>query len=156
MNKVEYVKDQVDRIISKIYNETIKRNAYVHTYSVWMIANLYSKYQQLDSEILQVAALLHDIAKYQDNCGSKEHALKSSFIAIDILKASKLFTLEEITLISKMISYHSDKANIHHNPYIEAIKDCDLLARYFDEPNLVLNNQLKHRLYYALEKIHYH
>ncbi len=153
MDRLEYIRDQVDRMIYQINNETTKRNAYVHTYGVCYIASIYAMRNDLNQELLCIMAMLHDIAKYKDNIGNKEHASKSSIIAKDLLETSKLFDSDEITLICKAIALHSDKQIKHTDEYVEALKDCDILSNHLYNQNLTLSDQEKYRLYYALEKI---
>ena len=153
MNRLELIRDLVDQIISKINNETMKRNAYVHTYGVCYLSSIYANRLNLDEELLCIMAMLHDIAKYKDNVGHKDHALKSAIIAKELLTNTNSFTNDEIQLITNAISLHSHKYLKHDDCYTEALKDCDILASYLYDKNITIPQQNKHRLYYALEKI---
>lgn len=97
-----------------------------HSSGCCQIARILAQKRNLDIEISEVASLLHDIyviveGKYKD------HGKLGAPIAKKILDEIGGFSEEQITTITKAIEHHSEKEIYSDNPYIELVKDVDVL-----------------------------
>ena len=96
-----------------------------HSSGCCQLARILAQKRNLNCEIAEVSALLHDIyvvksGKYQD------HAKLGAPLSEDLLNHIGGFTLKEIKKISKAIYYHSEKEIYTNEPYVELIKDVDV------------------------------
>lgn len=153
MDRLELVREQVDRIIAALQKEEMRKFAYIHTYGVAQAAAMLAKVRKLDVELSCIAAMLHDIALYAQNCPHKQHAQKSAEYAQTLLQKLDVFTAEEIQLIVNVIGVHSDKLVRHDGPYSEMLKDADVLQHYLYNVNIDLSEKDKVRLFYLLEDL---
>lgn len=99
--------------------------------------------RNINKEIAVTAMLLHDISRLKDG-SNKDHALKSSEIAKQVLINDGNFTKAEIDLITTAIKKHVEKDKVD-SEFDELIKDADLLDGYLNDKNSV-NSSLKNRL----------
>lgn len=96
-----------------------------HSSGCLQIARMLAEKRNLDVEIAEVAAVLHDI--YVIVAGSyKNHAKLGGPIAKELLTESSGFFQEEIETIVDAVVHHSEKDMYSNNPYIELIKDADV------------------------------
>lgn len=153
MDRLEVIREIVDKKLNKIHDNENRKYAYLHLYGVCYFASMLAVKQNINVEYCSVAAMLHDIAYYVNNCGQQEHALKSSLAAKDILESTNIFNKEEIQLLTTMIAKHSDKLQKDNNVYIEVLKNADVLAHYFYNVNIPIPENDKVRLFYLLEGI---
>lgn len=123
---------QIDKIISKITKLQNRRDAYVHLHGVSEIARMIAYRRGLDSELLSIAGLLHDLFAYVKD-QEDDHARYGCEYAKKLLKSSKLYKKSEIDTICTGILYHSAKG-IKHSKFDEALKDADVLQHYMMEP----------------------
>ena len=73
----------------------------------------------------QTCGMLHDIS-YMSGGTSDNHAAKGAEQAEMILKTIKLYSDDEIKIVTTAISRHSDKKHIHE-PYDELLKYADVM-----------------------------
>ena len=106
--------------------------------------------RNMDKEIAVTAMLLHDISRLKDG-SNKDHAIKSSEIAKQVLTNDGNFAEEEIDLITMAIKKHVEKDKIDSD-FDELIKDADMLDGYLNDKNSV-NSSLKDRLDKILAEI---
>jgi len=99
--------------------------------------------RNINEEIAVTAMLLHDISRLKDG-SNKDHAIKSSEIAKEVLTNDGNFTEEEIGLITTAIKKHVKKDKIHSD-FDELIKDADMLDGYLNDKNSI-DSSLKNRL----------
>lgn len=97
-----------------------------HSSGVCQIGRILAQKRKLDIETAEIICILHDIyaiitGKYQN------HAKLGAEIANKILIDSKNFSSQEIDLITQAIAQHSNKHINSDNPYIELVKDADVL-----------------------------
>ncbi|MCI8270853.1 MAG: HD domain-containing protein [Erysipelotrichaceae bacterium] len=152
MDRLEYIRIKTDRILDAMENSISCKLAYIHSYGVSQMAALLAKKRNLNIELACIAAMLHDISQYETG-RLIDHAKESAKRAEEILKASDEFTEEEINIIVSAIAFHSDK-QVKHGDYEELLKDSDVLAHYFYNVNVPINEQDKVRLFYLLEELH--
>lgn len=96
-----------------------------HSSGCLQIAKILAEKRNLDVELAEVAAVLHDIyviihGKYKD------HAKLGAPIAEKLLQEIGGFSSKEIEIITLAITHHSEKDIYSDNPYIELIKDTDV------------------------------
>lgn len=133
MDRLEYVRVRVDRILQKIEDEESRKYAYIHLYGVSQFAAMLAKRQGLNMELCAIAGMLHDISTYMEGyCG--KHALLSSEYSKDLLEKTQIFNDDEIAVITQAIAHHSDKEQID-GPYEELLKNADVLQHYFYNPS---------------------
>lgn len=77
--------------------------------------------------------MLHDIF-YMSGGTSDHHAAKGAEQAEKILKTMKLYSDDEIRIITTAISRHSDKEHVH-DPYDEILKDADVMDHRLYNPS---------------------
>jgi len=130
-NRLELLRDEVDRLIFELHPENC---AYFisHLYGVQRFCCLLALRRGLDADIAAACGLLHDI--YQVTAGTiEEHALKGAVVAEEILRATALYSDDEISIITAAISNHSKKKKVHE-PYDEVLKDGDVLDHCLCNP----------------------
>ncbi|MFH1292295.1 MAG: HD domain-containing protein [bacterium] len=97
-----------------------------HSSSVIQIGRVLAEKRNLNLELAVVMSAMHDI--YVNITGLiTGHAHKGVPIAEKILRKTKKFKDDEIKLILKAIRNHSDKHIISKDPYVEFMKDADVL-----------------------------
>lgn len=154
MNRLEYIRAEIDCLLNSLQDSEQRKFAYLHLYSVSQCATLLALKRKEDVELCSIAAMLHDIAIYCDNCPHREHAQKSSLRAKTMIDESKLFDEREAQLIIHAIAHHSDKMNKEDGNFAELLKDADVLAHYLYNIAIPVSEKDKVRLYYILEEIH--
>ena len=154
MDRLEYIRSKTDRILDTMQDDVSCKLAYVHLYGVSQMAALLAKKRKLNVELCCIAAMLHDISQYETGIHAN-HAYASSIRAKEILLATQEFSEEEINIITSAIAFHSDKHETHGD-YEELLKDSDVLAHYFYNVNVPINEHDKVRLFYLLEELQIH
>ena len=132
MERIGAVQGCVDRIVSGQTKEIDIKFGYVHLYSVSQACALLAKKRRQNVELAAIAGLLHDIYAYQT--GSRaDHAHQGASLAKKILQELKLFSEEEIDMVSGAIYRHSDKDAVD-SPFDEVLKDADVLQHFLIMP----------------------
>lgn len=132
MNRIEKVREAVDRVLLGMAGNEERRCAYIHLYGVAQAAALIAKKRKENIELSIVAAMLHDIYSYK-NMDSTDHAHKGAMVAKEILNELKIFSPEEIDLICSAIYHHSDK-KIIDGSFEEILKDADVMQHILYNP----------------------
>ncbi len=96
-----------------------------HSSGCLQIARILAQRRNLDIEISELAAVLHDIyviveGKY------KNHGPLGAPIAEKILRETGGFSEKEIETITQAVYHHSQKEIYSDDPYIELVKDADV------------------------------
>ncbi|MCQ4925074.1 HD domain-containing protein [Tissierella carlieri] len=144
MNRLEGIRNIVDKILMEQTDLEERRCGYVHLYGVSTICSLLALKRGLDVEICSVAGMLHDIWSYKVGY-SVDHGKLGSIEARKILNEINCFSEEEIDIICSSIFSHSNKQNVD-NAYCEILKDADVLQHYLYNTNLPINENEKDRL----------
>jgi uncharacterized protein len=134
MNRLESLREFIDRQLLSLSSDEDKRCGFVHLYGVSATAALLARLRGLDEELACTAGMLHDLASYESG-DPKDHAVRSADRARKILTELGTFTNEEIQCIVSAISHHSDKGTVH-GPYDELLKDADVLQHDLYNPAL--------------------
>lgn len=153
MDRLELIREKVDQEINKLQKEETRKFAYIHTYGVAQAAALLATIRKADVELACIAAMLHDIALYTENCPHAVHAKRSSEYAEKLLNETKAFTEEEVQIIRNVIAVHSDKMSRHDGTISEILKDADVLQHYLYNVNIKLSEKDNYRLFYLLEAL---
>lgn len=153
MDRLEQIRIKADAIIEQMASSEERKLAYVHLYGTSMFAGMLANLRHLDGELCQIMAMLHDLAVYASNPPQKKHAQKGAELAEQLLKKEGSFTAAQIQLIIHAIAVHSDKQLKDDSPYAELLKDADVLAHYFYNPQIPIHDREQVRLYYVLEEL---
>lgn len=140
LNRSEKIQQWIVKALinSKIPNE--QRESSIewelkHSSGVIQMARLLAQKRNLDSEIAEIAAGLHDVYVIV-NGGYKDHAKFGVPIARNLLEESGNFKKSEINTIADAIGNHSDKHIYSKDPYVELIKDADTVDCFFYGDNI--------------------
>lgn len=97
-----------------------------HAAGCTQIARILAQKRNLNVEVAETASTLHDI--YVIMTGSyKNHGPLGAPVAEKILRQIDGFTDEEITTITSAVYHHSEKETVSDDPYVEIVKDVDVL-----------------------------
>ena len=97
-----------------------------HSSSCCQVGRILAEKRNLNVELTEIICVLHDIyvileGKYKD------HARKGALIAEKILQETGEFRPDEIKIITDAIAHHSEKEIYTDDPYIELVKDTDVM-----------------------------
>ena len=96
-----------------------------HSSGCVQIARILAQKRNINVEISEVAALLHDIYVIVEG-RYKDHGKLGAPIAKNILEEIGGFSEEQINTITDAVAQHSEKEIYSDNPYIELVKDVDV------------------------------
>ncbi len=134
MNRLERVREEVDRILTCLLCDEDRRCGFAHLYGVSHAATELAYARGLDVELAAVAGMLHDLTNYTEG-ESSDHGLKSARLAERMLERLALFSPDEVATITHAIARHSDKDAINE-PMDELLKDADALQHWLYDPSL--------------------
>lgn len=137
MNRLERVREVVDRILLEVQDAEGKRCGFVHLYGVSQSAAFLALQRGLNSELAAIAGMLHDIATYESG-NPANHGPRSAERAVGILQELDAFSPEEIAEVQNAVARHSDKSGRHH-PFAELLKDADVLQHFLYNPSVDAN-----------------
>ena len=132
MNRIELVREYVDRILLHIPDTTERRCGYMHLYGVSQDCALIALKRRENVELAAIAGMLHDIYSYS-TLDSKDHARKGSVMAREILTSLQVFTNDEIDTVCSAIYNHSSKGS-RHSSFDELLIDADVLQHCLYDP----------------------
>lgn len=97
-----------------------------HSAGCCQIGRIIAQKRNLDITICEVASLIHDIyviveGKYKD------HAKLGAPIAKKLLEEVGGFSNKDIQTITEAVAHHSEKEIYSNDPYVELVKDVDVL-----------------------------
>ena len=141
MNRIEKVRETVDKIILNMNDNVERRCAYLHLYGVAQACALLAIKRKENIELAVIAGMLHDIYSYA-TMDSSDHARKCSEMACDIMNSLSIFTETEINQVCTAIYRHSDKS-IVHEPFDEILKDADVMQHVLYNPLFEIKNEQK-------------
>ena len=125
MGRLKEVRNYVDGELLKMPDADKRKGAYVHLYGVSLAATLLAEKRGEDTELADIAAMLHDLAAYESG-SYDDHAHRGAELAKGILDELRLTTPEETEKICSAIYHHDDKLVIDE-PFDELRKDADVL-----------------------------
>ena len=139
MDRIEKVREVVDKILLKMTNSDDRRCAYLHLYGVSQACALLALKRNENVELSIIAGMLHDIYTYA-NMAPIDHAHKGAEMARDILDTLDIFNEDEKKLICTAIYHHSDKT-MKHNWLDEILKDADVMQDVLYNPLYIMKQR---------------
>ena len=130
-NRVEIIQKKMNSLLNSVTDENCRNTFYVHLYGVSNFAALLAARRGLDEELAVVSGLMHDISLLTSN-DYENHCEKGAQMAKKILTDTKLFSVEEINIITDAIYHHNDIEFVH-SLYDEILKDADILHPFFND-----------------------
>ena len=125
MNRTERLREHIDGVLLAMTDTEERRIAYLHLYSVSIIAAMIAMKRGEDAELATMAGMLHDFYTYA-NMDSKDHAHKGAVFSRELLGQLGITSQEETDKICSAIYNHSDKAGVGTS-FDEVLKDADVL-----------------------------
>ena len=141
MNRYENLKNIFFQNIEEKCHGIYKQKAYFHSLSVSTLCQKLALEKDLNIELAAIIGLFHDYAQFIHH-SSFDHAKRSSEMVVPLLDN---FNDNERQMIIQAIAHHSDKTRID-DQYSEILKDADVLAQYFAEPDIILKVDSQKRL----------
>jgi len=130
-NRLENLREKINEIIYAKQPDSADY-FFSHLYGVSKFCALLATRRNLNAELASTAGMLHDI--YQITHDKIEnHAEEGAKVAEKILRDMKLYSDDEISIISTAISTHSKKRKVHE-PFAELLKDADVLDHCMYNP----------------------
>ena len=123
-NRLELLRRKIDKIVMGGDPDHV-RTYISHMYGVARFCTLLALKRNLDTELATTCGMLHDIF-YMSGGTTDDHAAKGAVQAEKILRDMKLYSDDEIKIITTAIARHSDK-KAFHGPYDELLKDADVM-----------------------------
>jgi uncharacterized protein len=126
MNKENTIKETIDFVKEKL-KDAEGGHDWWHIHRVWKTAKQMAKTEKVDSFIVELGALLHDIADSKFNNGDETVGPK---VAKEFLKSQNVnaVTIEHVDAIIKNISFKGGKEVQRFNsPELDVIQDADRL-----------------------------
>ena len=143
-DRLEWVRQIVDRILRGQPDQEESRCGFVHLYGVSAVCVVLALKRGLDPHLSAIAGMLHDIWTYKVS-DSPEHGRLSALEAERILRESGRFSAAEMEEVCAAIAHHSAKGEIH-GEMAELLKDADVLQHYLYNPGLMTAPQKSQRL----------
>lgn len=144
LERYEKLHEKVFGEYAQIYYVPLKTEAISHTALVDGFVTWLGTERHQNVELLKIAALLHDYARFAQN-QLGHHAQKSAGAARVILEERNEFTPAEIEKVCRAIAHHSDKDRID-SPFEDTLKDADVLASWTQNPTMPLSDCRQARL----------
>lgn len=132
MNRLEIVREYVDKVLLKVPDPEYRRCGYIHLYGVSQACTLIALKRKEDAELAAIAGMLHDIYSYTA-MDTSDHAHKGSVMAREILESLSVFEPQEMDLICRAIYNHSSKGK-EHDSFDEILIDGDVMQHCFYNP----------------------
>ena len=131
-DRIGKVREYVDRVIGRIPDREIQKEAFIHLYGVSQACGLIAMKRGEDAELAVIAGMLHDIWRYS-RMESRDHAHKGAGLVRDILIPMGLFEEWEVEKICHAVYHHSGKG-ICQEPFDEVLKDGDVFEHFMFDP----------------------
>ena len=125
MNRTEKLREHIDSVLLAMTDTEERRCAYLHLYSVSIIAAMIAMKRGENAELATMAGMLHDFYTYAKT-DMKDHAHKGAAFSKGVLTGLEITSSEETEIICNAIYNHSDKAAAGAS-FDEVLKDTDVL-----------------------------
>ena len=126
MNRIEKLREHIDSVLLAMTDTENRRCAYLHLYSVSVLAAMIAEKRGEDAELATIAGMLHDFYPYAKSDYGDRHAQKGAVFSKEVLEQLEITTPEETEKICGAIYNHSDKGEIG-TPFDEILKDADVM-----------------------------
>jgi len=124
-NRIETLRNYIDKVILNVSDHEERRIAYVHLYGVSYFCTLIALRRGEDAELATMAGMLHDIYTYKCSY-SIDHAEKGAVLAREVLTELQITSPAETDLICSAIHNHSDKSGTY-SAFDEVLIDADVI-----------------------------
>ena len=148
MNRYEILKNYFFVHIDEHCHGIYKQKALLHSIQVSALSQKLALEQHLDIELAGIMGLFHDYIQFTQH-SSFQHGPRCSEWIGSILND---YQDDEIKIIQQAISRHRKK-NKKDDVYSEILKDADVLAQYFAEPDIIMSDANQKRLKKYLPEI---
>ena len=148
MNRYEILKDYFFVHIDEHCHGMYKQKALLHSIQVSVLCQKLALKQHLDIELAGIMGLFHDYIQFTQYT-SFQHGPRCSEWISSILNE---FQDDEKMIIQQAIAKHREKDKMD-DVYREILKDADVLAQYFAEPDMIMSNTNQKRLKKYLPEI---
>ena len=125
ISRLKELRKYVDVELNKMEDADKRTSAVAHLYGVALAATIIAKKRGLDTEIVSMAAMLHDLQAYKTG-SYDDHAHKGADLAREILGTLKLTDGAETDMICSA-NYHHDDKLVTDGSMDEALKDADVI-----------------------------
>ena len=119
-------------MLNAVDDDNRRNTFYIHLYGVANFAALLALRRGFDEKLAYIAGLSHDISLLEFPDDYENHCKKSSQMTKEILTNIKLFTENEIDIITNAVLHHND-IDIIHSPYDEILKDADIFQPFIND-----------------------
>jgi len=143
MNRIEILREYIDKVLLNMTDTNERRAGYVHLYGVAQFCALIALKRGENVELATIAGMLHDIYSYA-KMDTKDHAHKSAILAREILESQQLTNEDETKTICDAIHTHSEKGIAHHG-LSEVLIDADVFQHCLYNPTFDIIPQEKDR-----------
>ena len=134
-NRTQILRNKINNILNSVADEKHRNSFCMHLYGVSNFAALLAARRGLNEELAYIAGLMHDISLLNSN-DYENHCKNSAQMTKDILIEVKLFSENEITIITDAILFHTDFEVYSDSLYNEILKDADIIQPFFNDiPN---------------------
>ena len=125
MNRTEKLRGHIDSVLLAMTDEEERRCAYLHLYSVSILAAMIAMKRGENAELAAMSGMLHDFYTYAKT-DMQDHAHKGAAFSKDVLSRLDITSPYETEIICNAIYNHSDKG-IFGSSFDEVLKDADVL-----------------------------
>ena len=132
MDKIEILREYIDKILLNMTDVEERRCAYLHLYGVAQSCALIALKRGENVELSIMAGMLHDIYSYA-KMDTKDHARKGAILAREILELLKITNDFETKMICDAIYNHSNKEG-SYSSFTEVLIDADVLQHNLYNP----------------------
>ena len=125
MNRTEKLREYIDGVLLEMTDAEDRRCAYLHLYSVSIIAAMIAMKRGENAELAAIAGMLHDFYTYA-NTDMADYAYKGAAFSRGGLEKLDIVNKDELGAICSAIYHHSDKS-VTDEPFDEVLKDAGVL-----------------------------
>lgn len=143
MSRLKELRNYINEELYKIEDLDERSAAFIHLYGVSLASTMIAKKRDLDSELLSMAAMLHDLHAYISG-SYEDHAHKGAELAREILNSLNLTTDDETEMICSAIFHHDDKL-VEDGPMEEALKDADVISHCLHDTSKAIKEKEQKR-----------
>ncbi|MBN1579257.1 MAG: HD domain-containing protein, partial [Anaerolineae bacterium] len=112
MDRIEQVRQIVDRVLWAQPDQQERRAGFIHLYGVAQACALLALRRGVDVELCTIAGMLHDLWSYKSG-DPTDHGPHGAVLACEILTGLGCFAGNEIAIVCEAIAHHSLKGEVH-------------------------------------------
>lgn len=143
LDRIERVREKMDRVIRGLAGENEKRDACIHLYGVSQFCAMIAMKRGVNVELAVIAGMMHDIYTYSAG-ETKDHAHKGAEMARQVLISMGSFEDGEVEQICSAVYHHSSKKK-KHGELDEVLKDADVFQHCIYHPGALAADKERER-----------